>query len=207
MKSIERERIIRTVLGTNLKFKIKGSLAILSPPTEILRGLYLDNSATPGAFYPEVFVLPLFRPTQEIYFNFGFRLQDSNGFTQWNVRSSNLSHDLNNSIERFAFPFWESAKSAFDFATMPHEPGDLRNMNNREGIALAWAKAGNISRAIKEMDALLAAVDHRVVWENVIADRIQSFKKLLVSNPTQAQKQLVEWELQTRKNLKLDGVV
>ena len=198
---------MRSVLGHRSEFKIKGPMATMLPLGNILRGLYFDNSATPGAFYPEIFILPMFRPTLEIYFNFGFRMQDSHGFSQWNTANPHLISELKYGIKNFAIPFWEKAQTVLGFATMPQEPGSLKNLNNREGIALAWARAGNIPRAIEEIDQLLIVTDYKVGWEKIIADRVSGLKKLLLEEPQKAQQQLDEWEMQTRQNLRLVGVM
>jgi hypothetical protein len=71
MKKAELSALLKQIQPELPGFKIKGQLLFIDPINHTLRGVWLDHSMDPRAFYVEVFVQPLFIPAEYIHFGFG----------------------------------------------------------------------------------------------------------------------------------------
>jgi hypothetical protein len=203
MKASERGKLLRNVVGSNSKFKAKGSLAELVPTQHFLRAIYLDRSSDPSAFYIEVFILPLFVPTEHLYFNFGFRLLDSKGLDSWYCGKPNLVNEMQEMITATALPFLEKVKSPADFVKMELDNTGSRNLNNREALAYSYIVDRKMAHAIHEIDCILSEADTSISWQALVYNRANSLKSLINLNPNLVQKQFDKWEVASKEKLKL----
>jgi hypothetical protein len=191
---------ITTQLSKELPgFVIKGSLMFLPPVKDLLRGIYFEPSATAKrAFYVTVFVLPLYVPTEHLYFNLGKRIGIG-----WDADSADLIPELAAALEREALPFLKGFGSVLDLAeAMPIQ--NSPDPYTQQAIAYGFAPMGKIEQALGALDRLLTLLDVKVPWQHDLAERAESLRSALTENPSEAQHRLEAWEADTVKHLGLE---
>jgi predicted RNA-binding Zn ribbon-like protein len=167
-----------------------------------LRGIYFARSISPRDFYTHVFVLPLCVPTPVIGFNFGWRVGGGSHF--WNADAPNITAELGAALKREALPFLSRIQSPRDVAEAGMSLRKSADRHVQEAIAYTLARAGDVDKAIAELDALLAMLDVVVPWQLEMAERANLLKSQLLSEAPSAQKQLEAWEAETTKSLRLE---
>ena len=169
------------------------------PIGHTLRGVFLERSSAPTSFYVWVFFQPLCVPSDHTYFNLGWRL--GGGTQTWNVDDSSGLDDLRESIVREAIPFLEPIKTPRDTALAGKLLDPRHDGATQRAVAYAFARAGDTPQAIREIDRFLAiGVGDERDWVLKESAEASSLKKLLLTDPAAAQRQLQEWEAKT-----LDG--
>lgn len=73
-----------------------------------------------------------------------------------------------------------------------------------QGIAYALARAGDVDKAITELNQLVQLLETSVKWQQVMIDRALYLSTLLLNDLSAAQKQLDAWEAETVRNLNLE---
>jgi hypothetical protein len=174
----------------------KGSLLFVKPIGHTLRGIFLERSGDPRGFYVWVFFQPLCVPASQTYFNLGWRL--GGGTRRWNVDQSSGLDDLRESILREAIPFLEAIKSPRDAALAGKLLDSEHDGATQRAVAYAFARAGDIPQAIREIDRFLrtGAGDERD-WVLRETAEASALRDLLLADPAEAQRQLDQWEKQT----------
>ncbi len=117
MKKKEFEAIGKRLLPDLPNFAVKGDLLLIRPLGCALRGVCFNRSIDPRSFYVEIFIQPIFVPSEHIGFNIGWRLRGgSGGSDSWDADVPNLIMALSAGLRREALPFLSRIQSPRDIA-------------------------------------------------------------------------------------------
>ena|SRR5712692_1742177 len=185
-------------------YTCRRDLIYATPVAHVLRGFCFETSAFDAtSFYVYVFFLPLYVPTQYLYFNFGERLR-YRGRDGWSITDSNVEEKLLESIRIQGLPFLAGVEEPLELAKVTRSRfGELKNPHTWEAIAYSLIMGNDHGSAHAAFDRLLASLDLGVEWQQQIKLRAEEVKNKLESNPEDAKRQLEEWELSTLANLGL----
>jgi hypothetical protein len=215
MNSKECSSICKRLLPRLSGFVAKGRMLFKAPLDHTLRAIYLDGSSNPRAFYVQVFLQALCVPREHVMFNIGWRL----GRNSWDADAPGLVEELRSRLEQEALPFLLRVRTPRDMADAAcsvnvHGPIPDPVVNycspdtrTQEALAYALAGAGEIELAVQAIDCLIASVPERPPvprWMVEMADQASSLRKLLLTDPAGARKQLDAWEAETVRNLGLE---
>lgn len=217
MKKKECEAIGRKLLPQLPGFVVKGKLLLLQPLGHTIRGVYFAGSSDPRNFYVEIFLMPLFIPSDTITFSIGWRLRHGGG-EGWKAEMPDLIAELSKGLKREAIPFLSRIQSPHDLANVagtvhptqgpilhPPDPYISDNHVVQEVIAFALSRAGDIVHAIPALDRFISCLkipDFPPTRARI--DRTLALKSLLLSDPAAAQQQLDAWEAETVRNVGLE---
>jgi hypothetical protein len=205
MKNKDFAGLAKQLLEDLPGFFVKGPMAASRPVKHALRGLYFEGSSFDAkSFYVWTFFLPLFVPAKHVSFNFGKRLRSPSGGDRWNADAPNLVAELKAAVKREALPFLSGIESAEDIAMVAATFLKAGDPYGQQAIAYAWARAGEGSRAVEELERLVCLLDAKVPWHREMAERAEALKTKLLTNPAEAQRQLETWESETSQNLGLE---
>ena len=170
----------------------------IPPCRHLLRGIYFEPSAADKrSFYVTVFALPLFVPTEHIYFNLGERIGIS-----WNADDTDLLPELTESLKREALPFLNSMGNLEGLTeALIHNSPDART---QQAIAYGLAVKGDIEQALVALDLLILSLEVEFPWQQNIKDQAQALRTALTENPSLAKRWLQTWEADSVKNLGLE---
>jgi hypothetical protein len=186
-------------------FALSGRLMFLAPVKNTLRGISFEGSDfDKKSFYVNVFVLPLCVPTKHLYFNFGNRVRHGGGGDRWNTNMPNLIEELGTSLKREALSFLYPIESLKSFAEVA-KSFSFKNPHTPQAVAYALIRVGDFQNARSALAQLLQQLDLKVEWQREMTERAETLKGMLDLNPTDAQRQLETWEVETIKNLGLES--
>jgi len=204
MTNKEFVALAQKILPCLPKYVIKSQLVFRPPVRHLLRSLCFDRSSDKRFFYVWTFVLPLFVPTEDVYFNFGFRLRNGAGWDRWDADESNLLQELETAIVDQAVPFFAQFEALRDLVKYL-TPGETdETVYRTETIAYALALNRKTAESIATLDRLLSNLDRTSDWQEEMAKRAELLKADLLDDPAKAQRRLAAWEAETIKNLKLE---
>ncbi len=184
---------------------VKAPLMFIPPVGETLRGICFEGSSfDKNSFYVNVFFLPLFVPRKHLSFEFGNRIRTASGGDRWNADAPDIVRELGVALKREALPFLSPIESPRDVAQAATSLRLPQNPHIQQAIAYALARAGDVDKAVAELDALLAMLDVKVPWQLEMFERANALKSQLLSDEPSAQKQLEAWEAESIRNLSLE---
>jgi hypothetical protein len=177
-----------------------GDLLLRTPLGPILRALCLERSGwEPRNFYVWVFFQPLCIPKTHVFFNLGWRL--GGGTHTWSCDTPAGLTSLCEAIRREALPFLDRIQSPRDAALTAKMQGPASAVTQR-AIAFAFARGGDYSQAIRELDRPVP-----IGYPEPVAvqdPEAKLLRELLMTDPAAAQRQLETWEAQTVRSLGLE---
>lgn len=201
MKNKDFTELAKRLLPDLASFAVKAPLMFISPVKHTLRGFCFEShSHEAKLFYVWVFFQPLFIPTKHIILTFGKRINDD----RWNADAPNLVHELGDALKREALPFLSPIESPRDVAQAAKSLRLPQNPNVQQAIAYALARAGDVSKAVAALDELVRLLDVKVPWQLEMLERANALKSQLLSDVSNAQKQLEAWEVESVRNLGLE---
>jgi hypothetical protein len=205
MKNKQFESLCKTLLPHLPGFACKGWLLYAEPVDHILRGFCCDGSGFDATkFTVYVFVLPLYVPTNHLYFTFGNRLKDDRGCEKWwNVNDRSVREDLLFRVRSEGLPFLNGIRSPRDLVKKAQELPATLDPYKFETIAYSLAMAEDVDVARQALDRLVKALDRSISWQAEMMERATQLAGKLSTDPQGAKHQLVEWEQATVKNLGL----
>lgn len=204
MKNKDFAALAKRLLPILPEFAVKGPMAAKLPLESVLRGIYFEGSSfDTNSFYVWVFLLPLFVPASNVSFNLGMRLRTPGGGDRWSTDMPNLIADLSAVVEREALPFLSGINAPKDLAEAAGKFQAVNDPYVQQAIAYAWARDGDIKRAVDQLDKLKNLLDIKVPWQRVMSDRAEELKAKLLDEPAKAKVQLETWEAETIKCLGL----
>lgn len=201
MKNKDFTELAKRLLPDLPGFAVKAPLMFIPPVQHTLRGLCFEShSYERNLFYLWVFFQPLFIPTKNIILTFGKRI----GNDRWNRDSPDLVHELGDALKHELQSFLSPIESPLDVAQAAKSLQLHQNPNVQQVIAYALARAGEVDKAVAELDVLLAMLDQKVPWQMEMSERANALASLLLSDPPIAQKQFDAWEAESIRNLGLE---
>jgi hypothetical protein len=204
MKKKQFIAIEKQLLPSFPGFTIKESTMLLTPQGEILRGIDFDPSGfDKKEFYVHVFVLPLYVPAKDLYFNYGKRIKRPDGRERWDSDEPDLVPWLTASLQRQAIPYLSSTKSVVEFIELAKS---LPSGNPHTSLAIAFslARANRVAEAIEALNQFPSQLDLNVGWQVELGKQAKTLRSKLVESPAEAQRQLAAWEIETVRNLGLE---
>lgn len=176
------------------QFTLKGRLLILLPVGYLLRGICFDSSAfSKTAFYPTVFIQPLYIGDDHIVLSFDGRLRDQAGREGWELNvmeRQSILNELVTAIKDQAFPFLNSICDPRALASIcESKPGHFRwfrsgcdEIHQMETAAYSWLLAGETEKSIHCLERAQRTIDGRNdqrEWVVAVKNRIHRMQKLL----------------------------
>jgi len=205
MKKKQFESLCKKLLPDLPGFCCKGWLLHAEPVEHVLRGFYCDGSQfDPTSFVVSVFALPLYVPTQHLYFSLGNRLKDERGCEKWwNIQEPDLANKLLSSIQREGVPFLDGVRQPSQLVAFAERLPGNTYPRILEIIAYSLAKADEYVAARSALDRLLKALNVNIPWQAEMMQRAKELEQRLNSDRSGAKQLLAEWEQATIKNLGL----
>lgn len=201
MKNKDFAALAQRLLPELPGFAVKAPLMFIAPVGHTLRGLCFEShSYEAKLFYVWVFLLPLCVPRKHVSFELGKRI----GGDRWNADAPDTVRELGIALKREALPFLSPIESPHDVAQAAKSLRLPQNPNVQQAIAYALARAGDVDKAVAELDTLLAMLDVKVPWQLEMLERANSLKSQLLNDASSAQKQLEAWEVESVRNLGLE---
>jgi hypothetical protein len=186
-------------------FVAKGKFLFKSPVDSMFRGFIFDSSGfSKEAFYPEVYVQPLYVPEKHAVLTLGVRFTGD-----WQARpqdEKDLAKKLLDRIHSVGLPFLNSLGSPEKLAHPPARWDNSENVHVQQAIAYSLVFIGGDDRALDRIDKicrLLQAASGKYAWEDKLLADLLSFKAILDEDPSQARQQLAKWAEETRGHLRL----
>jgi len=208
MTNREVSALFKQVLPSGSGFRIKGSLAFVSPVHRVLKGFCCEGSSFDKAsFYVNVFLMPLSIPMTHLYFNLGKRIRDATDADRWSVTQPNMVADLTRTFSSEMKSLLTCDDTVIDVAEVAAKLQVEDDPYVQEGIAYLAAQEGHVKEAIDRLERLTKALDRQVSWQSAMADRVGRIKLLLLANPIDAQEQLRQWQGETVCNLHLTDLL
>lgn len=206
MKKKQFESLCKRLLPDLPGFTCKGWLLHSVPVADLLRGFYCDTSGFDASkFTVYVFVLPLYIPTNHLYFTFGNRLKDDRGCEKWwNVNDPSLCEDLLFRMKSEGLPFLSGVRSPIDLVKKAEELPPTLDPYKFETIGYSLAMADDFIGAQEALDRLLGTLDAKIPWQGEMMERAKLLGQKLKADPQGAKHQLAEWEQITKRNLGLE---
>jgi len=205
MKKKQFESLCKKLLPNVPGFNCKGWLLYAHPVGHVLRGFCCDGSGFDSTkFTVEVFCLPLYVPTNHIYFLFGDRLRDERGCEiWWDVNDPKLADDLLFRIKAQGIPFLTAIQSPNDLVEAAQKLPPTQEARKWETIAYSLAMANEYNAAQLALDRLVKAFDVNIPWHIEMMERAKQLGEKLKTDAQGAKELLVEWQQATMKNLGL----
>jgi hypothetical protein len=144
-----------------------------------------------------VFIVPLFLPTDAIYFNFGKEVQNDRGV--WDLDDPTLLAELTAVIKEQALPFLDQPSTLEGVA----RTGAIHKRDDpivQEAIARAYVLVGGTDRAIREFDRLESMILHDPQCESLLRET-RKLKARIASDQRKAVEELLECENTTARAL------
>jgi hypothetical protein len=211
MTKEEVEKFLKNeVLPSLSGFRVSGRLCYRPPATNLLRGLFLDQTSSEFELHLNVFVQPLYVPSPCLYFNFGERVGDpARHNMRWNL-SPNLrgksAQTLVEVIKGWNENFLVKIETPHDLAlylepSLRTRPDDLHLL---EALAYSRILSGDAANAVHDLELLHKRNNRTYPWELELSARVAKIKSLLLDIGLEAAKnQLYQWEEFTKAVIKL----
>jgi hypothetical protein len=179
-----------------------GTAHFLPPVDHTLRAIFLERSGARRAFYVWVFFQVLCVPSDIVYFNLGWRLENR----RWSTDNATGLEDLAAAIRNKGLPFLEPIQTPRDAALAAKLIHHLPYDEVQRAVAYAFARNGDRQQAIRELESYLAAHAELQSDLDYVVARVaeaRALKEQLLKEPSAALRQLQEWEDATRAALGL----
>ena len=204
MKNAEYAAIAQKLLPHIPRFAIEAPLILRTPVGEVLSAICFDHSEDPRDFYVWAFFLPMCLPCEDVTFTFGRMLRRPNRHLCWSADSDELIQELRFVIANEALPFLSQVNGPIDLVDYIANNSNMANPHSRDAIAFSLARAGRTNESLVAFDDLLRGLDLGIFWQRGLSERALAFKRLLETDPDQAQRQLDAWTDESLRNLNLE---
>jgi hypothetical protein len=193
-KKIVAQAIVRAIPA--FRHVRAGWLAML-PVDRIVRGLCINGSIDPGAFYLEWFVQPLYVPADDFHLTYGERLALDRSWTTDEVEGAVSA------VKQEALPKLRQLASVK--ALMASELlRDTDSAKAAEALAYSMVLCGDPEGGRAKLLALVRALTGDLfLWEVRIRERAELIAGLLAANPAHAIEQLNQWQGEMIRKLRL----
>lgn len=187
-------------------FRAQGSLLYQIPVGKILRGFIFDSSGfSAEAFYPQVFVQPLYVPRDHLDLTLGKRFLGVWKFEP--EREHQVAQKLLHEIFKIGLPFLHRHAGPEGIVDEVNKnPALSKNCRLRETLAYSLLILGRNDEGLDELDKLLAMLEpiaEAREWERVLHAEIGILREKLMRNPAALREMLEGIAEQTRHTLKL----
>lgn len=183
-------------------FKLKDDLLYVSNFTYFLKGITFGGSAfSKTAFQVHAFVLPLFVPTEFLYFSYYPPAKRGNWWELIPEKEEEVFGDIQNYLSSSVIPFFNQIHTPKDFWRKYPTP--------KEASAYALLLSGNYKASQEMMQDFIELLDKDLreepirPWVGVVRDRVLRIKSLSQTEPSKAVAQLDDWTAEAIDRFKL----
>lgn len=202
MTKSDLEKLGKSLLAQLPAFTAKGQLLFIRPISSALRAIYFDSSGFAlNLFFVHVFVQPLFVPAKHIALNLGWRIGGESH--RWDISDPKLQTELNAALKREGIPFLTQVRSPRDIVVAVESLHKSADPYAQQVIAYSLARSGDIKQACLELDRFVELVEPTGYWREEIK-RAEVLKKMILADPSEAQRLFDRWENETAINLGLE---
>jgi hypothetical protein len=179
MRGRDFERYAKSSLLPRLPagFVARGSLVFKVSPDNILHGVKTNASSYTKDFYVEIFVQPLYVPSDSINFNFGKRV--GSGSTTWSADDALADAIAREAPELFR-RIGEPRSLALD------AENNMRNTHLAEAAGRSWFACGDNHRAVRALRIAAGPTDDSRDWVLELQRRCSAFADLIERDPIAA---------------------
>ena len=184
-------------------FRVRGHLLYEVPVGNILRAFLFESSGfSATAFYLQVFVQPLYIPSDYLTLNTGRRFLGPWEFeagTEVQLGQRLLSH-----IHSAGLPFLR-AHGTLEGIIRETKANPSVNVNPhlRQQLAYSLLLLGRNDEGLDELDKTLSMKPRPAPWEHTLLEEVGALREKLMRNPVEVVETLHAWTEQTRQQLKL----
>jgi hypothetical protein len=175
------------------------------------RGFLFSGSRVAQCFYFYVNIMPLYIPTDVHYVGIGSRLfEDATTTWEWDeTRAQEIIDRLVNRMESKERELLDKLQTPADIARTGPQLCGMHDPNRVRIYALSLVYAGEFGHALPMLEELcIRMTEMRGAHEKgPIQVQCETILELLKRDPALAKAQLLEWEQQTIKNLRLERYV
>jgi hypothetical protein len=206
MTTKQYAKIAKELLPHLPGFVVEKKMVFKPPVGDFLRGLYFENTSDANYFHFSMFFLPVFVPTECVYFNYGKRIGNA---LNWRADNPNLLSDLNEAIRVEAIPFFNHVSTLAGVVnylkTFVESSGPRVNSHTLEALAYSLIKNEEYSAALKVLAKLVEITDKDTIpWVLEQKARAQLVEVKLFKKPEDALAQLETWTNETINKLGLE---
>ncbi len=209
MTTKQAQKIAKALLPDLPGFISEKKMILMSPADDFLRTLYFENTSDANYFHLHVFFLPLYVPTDYIYFNYGNRIGNA---LNWRLDNPNLLADLNAVIRSEAIPFLNNVltregvlrylKASVEFDRQRVNPHTL------EAFAYTLVRNGDYAAGLEVLAEFKQRFEQSdTPWIAELLQRTQLIEGKLLQNPETALAQLEAWKAETVNKLGLEKYI
>jgi hypothetical protein len=159
MTTKEFNKIGQALLPDFPELVLHGKLLYMPPTESLLNGILFETSGfSKTPFYINVFVMPLFVPSQYLTLSYGNRLESPTKPFGWDSQRTNLVPNLRDAIRSRAMPFLTAIRTLGGFISYlrSHRVEDIRSL---EALGYALARSGSVKESIEALDKIERHVD------------------------------------------------
>lgn len=205
MKKSDFTKIGKQLLDMLPRYTVKGDLVYVFAEHRLLGGMSFEGSSfNKETFFVNYFVMPLAKPTQFLYFNFGDRLRDRRGTDGWSVTQINLIEELRIAVMSQVVPWISTFESPREATSLINKwANEVQNYRIWETGAVLLASYGDIDGAVVLIDRFFEVCDFSMPWHRDVAEQLDELKKACMEGPQALETLLDSRTEQTLNNLKL----
>lgn len=196
----------RRLLPSLPGFAVKNRLMLVTPIEHTLKGLNFEGSSfDKSSFYVTWFYLPLSVPRRHLILSLGTRLRLRNGVDGWTSAAPDVVPALLDAIRGDAMPMLATLQTPRDVAGAAlAEFRATKAAIGLESAAYLLARDGDTINALALLDELLAFMPRTGAACLDIVSRAEQLQRLLRDDAAAAKAQLLAWEAESVRNLRLE---
>lgn len=205
MKKSDFTKIGKQLLDMLPRYVVKGDLVYVLAEHRLLGGMCFEGSSfNKETFFVNYFVMPLAKPTQFLYFNFGDRLRDRRGTDGWSATQSDLVEELRIAVKSQVIPWISTFESPREATALINKwANEVQNYRIWETGAVLLASYGDIDGAVVLVDRFFEVCDFSMPWHRNVAEQLNELKEACMESPQALETLLNLRTEQTLINLKL----
>lgn len=205
MKKSDFAKIGKQLLDLMPRYTVKGDLVYGLTDYRLLCGMSFEGSSfNKETFFVNYFVMPLAKPTQFLYFNFGDRLRDRRGTDGWSATQIDLIEELRIAVKSQFVPWISIFESPREATSLINKWADeAQNYRIWETGAVLLASYGDIGGAVVLIDRFFEVCDFSMPWHRYVAEHLDELKKACMESPQALETLLDSRAEKTLTHLKL----
>lgn len=212
MRAKQFNQIIKTYLLPEFPGYVTSNRGdiIAVPMNHLWRGFVFAPCSVPELCFLSYNVMPLYFPADVLYTGIGNRLLEGNSDSwEWNeANAEQIAKRMLVAMKRVESEILDKFKSPLDFGTVGPQLYGWEGWNHLEKFAYSLIYADRFEEAVPMLVELIGRLERQRPELNGVKSQMQirceTILNLKKADPARAKAQLLEWEQQTIKELKLE---
>lgn len=183
--------------------RVKGGRVLLDEGGDFFRGILLERTSDPQAFFLNVFLDTLYDPKDFVAFTIKFRSETPTGSSSWQKSDPNLKENIQQAILRDAPPFFAATDGHDKIMRALEEK--LPDVNPRRWyyVGCCHARQGRLREANRCWNLVFDKTTAEVPWQNELRGWAGELLAHFEKSDAAGQVKLDELVAQSRSLLKL----